>query len=68
LYLYGCIIFRYSVANGDQGFTVDMTLKICFPDGDVMYCVPTTDGIPLVRNQFFPFCLKNENSLKSKDC
>ena len=59
-------VFRYSVKKKTDGFTVDMTLRICFPDGDVLYCVPNTDGLPLVRNQFFSSCVKNETSLKSK--
>ncbi|CAC5379438.1 unnamed protein product [Mytilus coruscus] len=55
----------FSVSKSSTGFTVDLTLKICFPDSDVSYCVPSTDGIPLVRNQFFPFCLKNDTDLKN---
>jgi hypothetical protein len=40
-----------------QGFIVDVIVKICFPFDGVPLCVPTEDGLHLLKNQEIPIFL-----------
>jgi hypothetical protein len=48
-----------------QGFIVDVIVKICFPFDGVPLCVPTEDGLHLLKNQEIPICSRNFTSLLS---
>ncbi|KAK3102203.1 hypothetical protein FSP39_009587 [Pinctada imbricata] len=49
---------EYNIArlSGDLGFRVSLRVVICFPLDAEEYCVPSKDGLELLRNEIIPTC------------
>lgn len=54
-------IFSYRVdqMEGNKGFIVDVKILICFDFDGHSTCIPTNDGLHLLKNQEIPLCDKN---------
>ena len=45
--------------EGNKGFIVDVKILICFDFDGHQICIPTSDGLHLLKNQEIPLCDKN---------
>lgn len=54
------LVYSYKVEKmeGYRGFIVDVKILICFDFDGNLTCIPTKDGLPLLKNQEIPLCDK----------
>ncbi|XP_062579219.1 uncharacterized protein LOC134241150, partial [Saccostrea cucullata] len=50
------IMYRLDQIPGNKGFIVDLRILICFDFDVKTTCIPTNDGIHLLKNQEIPLC------------
>lgn len=58
MYRWSPIIFSYRVdqMEGNKGFIVDVKILLCFDFDGNLTCIPTKDGLHLLKNQEIPLC------------
>lgn len=45
--------------DGNKGFIVDLKILICFDFDGKAVCIPTKDGLHLLKDQEIPLCDQN---------
>jgi hypothetical protein len=45
--------------DGNKGFIVDLGILICFDFDGKTICIPTNDGLHLLKDQQIPLCDQN---------
>jgi hypothetical protein len=58
---YVVFFFRYKIDQmaGNKGFIVDLKILICFDFNGKTICIPTNDGLHLLKDQEIPLCDQN---------
>ena len=57
-----CFQIRYKIEQMEEnkGFIVDVKVMMCFPMDGKKYCIPTDDGLHLLKSQEIPVCDQRE--------